>query len=243
MEAEDEQIDSGSGAADQEKGKRATRSKSKTKAVKRPEVGQKRRRHASESAGEDEDQEEARADSSELVPVKKRRVAANRVETIRTTRPKPPPKMPTVYKRGKWNPDIQIIQEDKVRDATDSQMTMGCCTRCNNRNVHRAALTGNAKLLNACIFAKAQITNLNACWGPDQPQTPLEILLERADMTLLEALLHPKLKIQKNDINGGYDTQRAALYSSRSQDEPYLMNFVETGRVSHMAYGTAVRSV
>lgn len=62
-------------------------------------------------------------------------------------------------------------------------------------------------------------------------------------MTLLEALLHPKLQIQKDDINGDYDAQRAALYKTRSQDEPYLMNFVETGRVSHMAYGTAVRSV
>jgi len=155
MKAEDEQIDSGAGAADKGKGKRATRSKSKTQAAKRPEVGEKRRRHASESEKEGEDSDGARADSSELVPVKKRRVAANRVETIRTTRPKPPPKMPTVYKRGKWNPDIQIIQEDKIRDATDSQMSMECCTRCNNRNVHRAALTGNEKLLNACIFAKA----------------------------------------------------------------------------------------
>ena len=26
-------------------------------------------------------------------------------------------------------------------------------------------------------------------------------------------------------------------------DEPYLMQIVETGKVSHMAYGTAVRSV
>jgi len=71
----------------------------------------------------------------------------------------------------------------------------------------------------------------------------LEILVERADMTLLEALLHPKLQIQKDYINGDYDAQRATLYGRRSQDEPYLMNFVETGRVSHMAYGTAVRSV
>jgi hypothetical protein len=39
MKAEDEQIDSGPGAADQGKGKRATGSTSKTKAAKGPEVG------------------------------------------------------------------------------------------------------------------------------------------------------------------------------------------------------------
>jgi hypothetical protein len=154
MEAEDEQIDSAVRAADKEEGQQTTRSKSKPELAKRPEVGKKRRRHASESENEDDDADGGRADSSEQVPVKKRKVAANKVENIRTTRPKPPPKMPTVYKRGKWNPDIQIIQEDNIRDATDPQMLTSCCTRCNNRNVHRAALTGNEKLLNACIFAK-----------------------------------------------------------------------------------------
>jgi hypothetical protein len=110
--------------------------------------------------------------------------------------------------------------------------------------VHRAALTGNALLLNTCIFQKAKITNLNAHWGPDQTQTPLEILLQKADLSLLEALLHPKLTIKKNDINGDYDAQRANLYSGgRGADEPYLMNFIDSGRVSHMAYGAHVRSV
>ena len=206
MEEEEEQIDSSVRPAAGGKGARAPRSRSKPKAVKLPEVGKKRRRHGSESENEDEDSgAEGEADSSELVPVKKRKVAANRVENIRTVRPKPPPQMPTVYKRGTWNPDIQIIHEDKIRDSTDPSMLMDCCTRCSNRNVHRAALTGSERLLNTCIFEKAKITNLNACWGPDQQQTPLEILLQRADMTLLEALLRPKLTIKKNDINGDYD--------------------------------------
>lgn len=103
-------------------------------------------------------------------------------------------------------------------------------------------MTGNRALLEKCIFDTKSITNLNAYWGPDDPQTPMELLLRLGDMSLLESFLKPRIsKANIGDL--GYDHQRNTLFTSRSSNDPYLMNFIDSGRVSHMAYGAHVRAV
>lgn len=180
----------------------------KNKKAKIPAIGKRRRKGGSD----DEDSAEEKKSSTDFVPVKKRKVNATKVETMRATRPKPAPQKPTVFKLGKWNPDIEVIQENKERDSEAAEITKECCTRCNNRNVHRAALTGNRALLNKCIFDTKSITNLNAYWGPDDHQTPMELLLRLGDMSLLESFLKPK--IPKADIKDlGYDHQRNTLFT------------------------------
>lgn len=61
---------------------------------------------------------------------------------------------------------------------------------------------------------------------------------------LLEAIIKPKFAKFTASSHMTYEMKRNALFSTdRKQDDPYLMNFINTGHVSHMAYGAHVRSV
>jgi len=129
--------------------------------LKVPEVGKKRRRGGSEPEGDAEEGEAEAPEQSDHSPAaeKKRRVGtgkAAKVESIKQKRVKvqAPPAMPTVYKAGKWNPDIELTEVDATKESRASSLLTGCCTRCNNRNVHRAAMTGNGELLRQCILDK-----------------------------------------------------------------------------------------
>jgi len=54
-------------------------------------------------------------------------------------------------------------------------------------------------------------------------------------------MLHPTVKVEKNE---NYAQARdRLLQSERETNENYLLNVIETGRVSNMAYGAHVRSV
>ena len=53
------------------------------------------------------------------------------------------PKKPKVYKKGKWNPDIEVLEEDKYKEGKGNELFLECCVRCNNKNVIRACNTGN----------------------------------------------------------------------------------------------------
>ena len=43
---------------------------------------------------------------------------------------------------------------DLYRDSLDNNLLTHCCIRCNNKNVIRAAITGNENLLKAAIEEK-----------------------------------------------------------------------------------------
>jgi hypothetical protein len=87
---------------------------------------------------------------------------------------------------------------------------------------------------------KKDVTNLNAKWGPEDERTAVELIYEKGDQTLLEALFHPKI----NGLPAEYKEKRDQLLArERGQDAEYLMNVIQTGSVSHMAYGAHVRSV
>jgi len=102
-----------------------------------PSIGKKRPRRGKSSDAES-------GEESEDQPRKQRIVAAagktEKIEAIRAQRPKPVPKMPTVYKKGKWNPDVEIEEQTSEFMNDKASAILGCCTRCNNRNVIRAAM-------------------------------------------------------------------------------------------------------
>ena len=52
-----------------------------------------------------------------------------------------------MYKKGKWNPDVELREEDKYMEGSGSEPFFDCCIRCNNKNLIRAAKTGNERLL------------------------------------------------------------------------------------------------
>ena len=104
----------------------------------------------------------------------------------------------------------------------------------------RAAVTSNKKLLQNCLDQNKQISLLTAYWSPDVQKTALEHMILNNDHEMLEAFLHPKLKVRAHNT---YEVERTAYYNKRATNPQYLLNFVDSGMVSAMAYGTRVRKV
>jgi len=53
-------------------------------------------------------------------------------------------------------------------------------------------------------------------------------------------MLHPKLHIPQHS---NYQQELNNFYNERAHNPQYLMNFIDSGMVSHMAYGARVRRV
>lgn len=52
--------------------------------------------------------------------------------------------------------------------------------------------------------------------------------------------MHPKVHVP---AHSNYDAERNIHFGKRVRNPEYLMNFVDSGMVSHMAYGARVRRV
>lgn len=91
-----------------------------------PKVGQKRmRKSAKKNVDEDEDEEEEDQDMSMLMdgsaeddedhsqPVKKRKVGAGKAKAEKQPKAKKAPRRPTEFKKGKWNPAVELVKMDK----------------------------------------------------------------------------------------------------------------------------------
>lgn len=157
------------------------------------------------------------------------------IEKIKAQRPKKPKKMPTVYKRNVWNPNIEIVKEEEEKDHKSNDVYKWCCIRCNNRNVMRAVLTGNKKLLVNCIHDTKGISNLNQAWGPDDATTPLNVIIKDNKLDLLEEVLMPKVAQGKGEQYS--DARRRLMITDRAQPPVYLLNQIQQGTVSRHAYG------
>jgi hypothetical protein len=106
--------------------------------------------------------------------------------------------MPTEFKKGVWNPDIELITEEPYKTSMDKDIYCGCCLLCNNRNIHRAVNTGNIDLLRKCVFDKENISNLCATWSTNDLTNPLDLIIKKGDPKMLEEFLRPKISHAKN---------------------------------------------
>ena len=96
-----------------------------------------------------------------------------------------------MFKIGKWNPDVVVIDHELAKFGVDNKLDTSCCPRCSNKDVHRAALTGNIHLLKACMQDKFNVTNLNAPWSCEVNITPLDLLLMKSDLDMISEFLKP----------------------------------------------------
>lgn len=88
---------------------------------------------------------ESEVESEEdLKPVKKAKKSVAKA-------PKVKGKKITAYKRGVFNPDVKLVKETGVFSGNDNQPDWGISTTINNKNLHRAVVTGNYTLLNNCV--------------------------------------------------------------------------------------------
>ena len=115
------------------------------------------------------------------------------------------PKRPTEFKKGRWNPDVELLDHDKYKESPSNDLFLDCCIRCNNKNIIRAANTNNEKLMKAGIAATNKISCLVATWSPEVRNTSMEILTSNNNAKLLELLLHPKIPVP---VHSNYDQER-----------------------------------
>jgi hypothetical protein len=153
--------------------------------------------------GDDEDEEGASQ------AVKKRKVGPGKAKAEKVPKPKKGPKMPTEFKKGKWNPDVELVKLDIYKEHPQDQPFLECCIRCNNRNIIRAANTNNEKLMKAGIDAKNKISQLTAYWSPEMHLTSLDLVIANNSHELLEIMLHPKLHVPQHST---YDAERNVFF-------------------------------
>jgi hypothetical protein len=80
-------------------------------------------------------------------------------------------KKPTVYKKGKWNPDMEIETQDFELEYETNDVWTCCCLRCSSRNPIRAALTKDHQLMRNCMKDTENVKNLCAHLGPHDSRT------------------------------------------------------------------------
>jgi hypothetical protein len=120
-----------------------------------------------EDEEEPEDEPEEEPEEKELAKpgVKAKSNAGTKV----TTQAKP-----TVFKRGKWNPNVQIIQKCLQLESESVVPNFECSTKNSNKEVIRAANIGNLKLLEKIAASDQKISRLTERWGVDNRTTASE---------------------------------------------------------------------
>jgi hypothetical protein len=103
--------------------------------------------------------------------------------------------MPTEFKKGKWNPSIELTDVDRIRESKSNDLIFECCIRCNNKNVIRAALTENKTLMKKCLEAKNKISAMDAYWSPEIKLTAIEYIAIQNCDELLEVTVHPNVHV------------------------------------------------
>ena len=124
------------------------------------------------------------------------------------------------FRKGKWNPLIQIVHYDFLKNEPDHDVKLDDSVRMSNLNAIRAVFTNDLKLMEKVFFDTKNISTLNACWSPDIDMTALDYLAQRNQVKMLELIIAPELHIELHET---YDKLRAGYYSQRAnQSEEYL---------------------
>ena len=132
---------------------------------------------------------------------------------------------PKKFKKGKLNPDIQPLPSDNEWENKDNQILSSCCVGCTNRNAIRAALTNNNKLLKACVNS-TKLSSLFDTWSPEIIKSSIYYAMVNNNLKMTLELL----KASKS-------------YFPRASYPTYLISYLDTGMVSHQAFGVHVRKV
>lgn len=95
----------------------------KKRAESLPKVGQKRMRNSKKKTLEESEEashgvdEDGSFDEGDSQPVKKRKIGPGKEKAEKKPKAKKAPKRPTEFKKGRWNPDIQLVDIDKYKES------------------------------------------------------------------------------------------------------------------------------
>ena len=145
------------------------------------------------------------------------------------------------YKRGKFNTRVKVDDHDPATDDMSVEFRSDCCDICSNREVVRAAKTGNIELLRTIIANKHKITSLLQPWGTDDEIDAFMAAVIRNDEQIVLALLD-QLVPKSTNFQGQNTLLGAANVQYKTPDE-FGLETIETGHNDEYAYGVATRQV
>ena len=174
---------------------------------------------------DDEEQKGEEDEEDEDAPKKK----AGKKTKTNTGMPSKVATKPTIFKKGKWNPNVEIAEACQQLSSESVVPNFECSTKNSNREVIRACKIGSKKLLEKIVKSDHKISRLTERWGVDNRDTALKTLLTSGNKELLITFLE-YLTDDKKTIKYGRD------------NVVYIKN-VDTGFNNRYAYGVATRKV
>ena len=130
------------------------------------------------------------------------------------------------FKKGKFNNLVSIVTFEKEREEKSDSILTTCCVRCSNRNVIRAVLTNNIKLLKECATDNKKISSLFDTWSAEIGYNSFYYAMTTNNIPMVYELLQSLKRI---------------IRFARLPN--YLISFLDTGMMSDQAYGTHIRKV
>jgi len=83
------------------------------------------------------------------------------------------------FKKGKWNPDIELLKYSVFKDQPGRELKKDDSVRMTNLNAIRAVFTNDLALMEKVFFDREAVSTLNAVWSPDIELTALDYLALR----------------------------------------------------------------
>ena len=153
-------------------------------------------------------------------------------------------KMPVVFKKGKWNPDTQVLEKkDEIeRCGPSNQPIYNCCVRCNTRNLIRAVETKNYGLFKSLVYDLKNIPSLFEPWSDDTNVLPFSLIMEKGDTKMMEIFVDIQ-GLKKSELHSKDDQIREFYLTNRVKAKQFLLKTINTGTVNFKAYGANIRSV
>lgn len=171
----------------------------------------------------DEDAEEPESGDDEEEPRKGKKVKLNSGKVAKAAA------KPAVFKKGKWNPNVQVLDKCQQLESESLVPNFDCSTRNSNREIIRAAKIGSKKLLEKVAKSEYKISRLTERWGVDNRTTALKLLMDKGNKELLISYLELAT-----------DDKKALKFGA---DNVVYLQKVDTGFNDRFAYGVATRKV
>jgi len=135
-------------------------------------------------------------------------------------------KKPAKFVKGKFNPNIVPLHEEKERESMDENLIKDCCALCTNRNPIRAVLTNNMTLLKNCMESSKLMTTLYDSWSAEIYRNSFYYAVTTNNIRMTHELL---------------EANKKPKHFCRAPR--YLIQYLDSGSVSDMAFGVRVRKV
>jgi len=166
-------------------------------------------------------------DKEEESDTEKKKKKKQKQKTEKVKRPPKAKKMPDVYKKGMWNPNVEVITHHRLLMDPSDDMVDYDSVKTNNKNLLRAVYTKNYTLLEKILKTDYSLSKLHQEWAPENNITALELAIRQKDVKAAEILL---------------DAEHQRNIKFRSEPE-IGMKQVDTGNVSKAAFGVEIRKV